>query len=123
MKVYWTYRCDWGHRWEYMREEDAEELPEDAICPYGHEAVTLQKAMPVDEVVISFLPSGVIIDQVTQQLSLHGKYWLELTDRVGGEERKKSKQTYNWLDIVQLASKFHGLTKNKAWQLWERLGI
>lgn len=123
MKAYWKYQCDYGHRWEFMREEDSEELPGDAICPHGHTAVTLYKVLPVDEVVISFLPAGVIIDRASRQLSSQGKYRLELTDRVGGDEHRRSGQTYNWLEVVQLANKFHGLTKDKAWQLWERLGI
>jgi hypothetical protein len=121
MKVFWNYQCDYGHHWELLKEEHAEESPEETVCPYGHEAVTLQKAVPVDEVVISFLPAGVILDPVMRRLSTYGKYWFVLINRVGGDEEKKSSKSYNWLEVTSLANKFHGLTWDKARQLWKRL--
>lgn len=55
MKVYWRYCCDYGHTWTLYRDEHIVEHPADALCLYGHEAVTLQKARPVDEVQIILL--------------------------------------------------------------------
>ena len=123
MKVYWNYQCDYAHQWVIFRDENAEENPEDQTCPYGHEAVTIQKDIPIDEIVISFLPAGVIYDRVTQKVSAHGKYWFAVTNRLGGDEEKRSKKSYNWLEVMDLANKFHGLNKQKAWILWEKLGL
>src|SRR5215212_2077567 len=80
MKVYWEYQCDYGHRWTLYRDENALEEPDDAVCPYGHEAVTLQKARPIDVVQITFRPAARIIDDVTNKVVDERKYWLVLSD-------------------------------------------
>jgi hypothetical protein len=121
MKVYWRYTCDYGHQWTLFRDENTEESSEDEFCPWGHEAVTLRKDVPIDEVVITFLPAGFIGDRIKNQVVQQGKYFFVLTDRVGGNDKRTSQQTYGWQEAIKLAERFRGLSREKAWKLWNDL--
>lgn len=120
VKVYWRYMCDDGHAWEIFRDEDAAESPEDSVCPDGHPAVTLTKQPPVDEIQIALRPAGRIVDRVTGQVALERRYLLVLSDLEGANERV-SKRTYLWRELLSLAEKFHGRTRQSAWELWGKL--
>src|SRR4051794_24300007 len=48
MLVYWRIRCDSGHGWEVIDDNDREELPDDLQCPSGHEAVTFVRQRTTD---------------------------------------------------------------------------
>lgn len=65
MKIYWIYRCDDNHTWEFFRDENYQVKPEDSLCPYGHKAVTVEKRFPIDQVEIAFRPAGYLADPVT----------------------------------------------------------
>lgn len=120
MKVYWMYACDYGHRWTLFRDEYAEEQPEDVFCPFGHEAVTLRKDRPLDEVQITLRPAAVIADEVKNQIIGAGKYWFVLSDAEGGNERV-SEHAYLWREVLDLAEKFHGHSKEAAWAIWDKM--
>jgi hypothetical protein len=122
MKVYWKYTCDFGHHWEFFRDEHAPEQPGDALCPQGHTAVTLQKERPVDKVQITLRPAAVIVDAVKNQVGWERHYWFILTDTEGVEERI-SARPYLWREVLGLAERFQGRSKASAWELWDKMGL
>jgi hypothetical protein len=103
-----------------FRDEHAEEQPEDEFCLFGHEAVTLRKDRPVDEIQITLRPAAVIADAVKNQVVGAGKYWLVLSDVAGGDERV-SEHAYLWREVMVMAEKFHGHAKEAAWALWNKM--
>lgn len=121
-KVYWCYVCDFGHEWFFYRDEHAIEDQMDTICPYGHEAVHLQKWYPANEVKLIFEPAAVIMDKVKKEVIYSSRYKLVIEDR-DSTVRLESKNNYPPSEITHLARKFMGLSKEKAWELWQKLGI
>ena len=120
MKVYWEYRCDYGHQWTLYRDEDAVEQTEDTVCPLGHAAVTLHKSRPIDYVQITLKPAALIVDEVKKQVGWERHYWFIVSD-IEGVEVRQSERRYLWRDALGLAEKFQGLSKSSAWELWEKL--
>lgn len=121
MKVYWQYNCDFGHTWEFFREESTEPESGEEFCSHGHEAIGLSKLFPADEVQITMQPAA--FSDKKGKLFLERRYFLVLHERVGSEIFVKSKTTYLWQDIIKLADRFHSLSKERGWTLWEKNGI
>lgn len=87
MKSYWHYHCDFGHQWFIIRDFDAEENPEDAVCPFGHEAVTLAKQPIVYPVEIRLTPATQIADpRVKKQIILTKHCYITAIDLETGKE-------------------------------------
>lgn len=95
MKAIWEYRCDFGHSWSVFRDEDAGELPEDAVCPFGHEAVTLHKSQLLNMVQVSLRPAARVVDSVTGRTGHEYEYFLVITDLHKGIERMSAK-AFTW---------------------------
>ena len=91
MKVYWNYQCEFGHIWSFFREEFAEPKSGEEFCQHGHEAITLSKKFPADEVQITIQPAAFMDGK--GKLYLERRYFLVLHDRVGSEIFVKSKTT------------------------------
>ncbi len=122
MKVYWEYMCDYGHHWNLYRDENAVQQEGDAICPFGHEAVIMQKVRPVDAVQITLKPAAVIADTVTQKVQWERHFWFIISDTEGDEIRQSAKP-YLWRDVLGLAERFQGRSKASALQLWEKMNL
>jgi len=122
MKVYWLYQCDYGHSWILFRDEQELERSEDKICSFGHEAVTLRKRKPVDEVKIIIQPAGYVSDPVKNQVVFQNKYRLVISNLDGTEERV-SVQVYSWKELLDLIEKIHIRAKSteEAWRLWDQI--
>jgi hypothetical protein len=120
MKVYWIYTCDYGHEWTILRDEKAQAVPEDRICPFGHESVTLQKWRPIDLVQIMLKPAAVLVDTFTNQIQYEKEYWLILSD-IEDIEKLVSSRPYLWREVLSLAEKFQGRSKASAWELWGKI--
>lgn len=117
MRVYRKYTCESWHDWVICRQDTDPELPQDTLCPYGHEAVTRRDEPPADEVQLLLRPAARIIDSVTGRLGLEKRYWLVLLDREDAEIAV-SKQHYTWDEVVQLAMRYRGLDKARALERW-----
>jgi hypothetical protein len=122
MKVYWFYMCDFGHEWSFFRDEAITQTVEDALCPFGHEAVTIQKRPPVDEVILSVEPAGYLADAVRNQIAYENQYRLVITN-LEGDLRLVSQQTYTWRNVIHLLERFHTTARSAqaAQNLWQSL--
>ena len=122
MKVWWRYRCDEGHAWEFFREEDSEERGDDVMCEHGHEAVTLQKFKPADGVRIALVPTERVMDAVTGKTSFSNRFLLELSAWPESECRL-SRSAFDWSEAVRRAEQFRGLSSEAAFGRWDRAGL
>jgi hypothetical protein len=117
-RVYRNYRCDHGHDWEVERDSDEPEHDEDAQCAFGHEAVTRTDQIPVDEIQVLIRPAARIVDSITGQVGLEGRYWVVLLDPSDGELRRSSRH-YVWEEAVQLARVVRGKDERSAVEWWD----
>lgn len=120
MKAYWEYRCDFGHARTIFRDEDRPETEADTRCPFGHEAVTLHKDIPVDCVQITLRPAARVTDRVTGKIHVRDRYGIILSNR-GGTEKRTSANMYLLREAIHLIERFHGQTMAQAAKIWETL--
>jgi hypothetical protein len=127
MKAFWIYRCDFGHVWMLLRDEDVPESPEDAICPLGHEAVTLEKARLLDMVQIAIRPAAQVVDTTTGQTGHEYEYYLVVTDLHRGVERM-SRRPLTWSDAKAVLDRFRArpdkpgtMSPAEAWAVMDEL--
>lgn len=116
-RVYRHYRCDHGHDWEVERDAAEPERAEDGQCAFGHEAMTRTDQMPADEVQVLIRPAARIVDSVTGQLGLEGRYWVVLLGS-GDKELCRSSKHYTWDEAVQLGRMLKGKEENAALEWW-----
>jgi hypothetical protein len=116
MRIFWHYSCDYGHHWVVQRGDYDNEQPSDLICPEGHPAITGRVELPVDDVQILISPAARVVDQLTQQRVLDGRYYLSLLDKTG-KELCASKENYDWDAVVKLAAFFRdkAIEQAMAW--------
>lgn len=122
MDIYRRYRCDFGHEWIVRKTETEPETPSETMCIEGHEAVTCEIEVPVDEVQVVIRPAGRIVDEATGQRILDHLYWLVLLDRQGVEV-KISSETYSWDEAAKKGRVFRGKSNSKACDLWDKLKL
>lgn len=122
MKSYWNYRCDEGHSWQIIKDINDEELAEDEICPYGHEAVVLTKNPFVDIVQVSLRSSGRIVDTVTGRIGFEKFYFIVLTDFYNDRERV-SKSHYKWEEAIKLIEQFRDINPKIAWIRMDKMDL
>src|SRR5215204_58678 len=92
MKVYFSLMCDFGHRWGGFLDEEAEVSN---VCPEGHDAVTLSKMPPIDQVQVTIRPAGRLADAVKGQYIYENKVQLIVSD-IQGTWEYRSQQVYSW---------------------------
>lgn len=119
MRVYRSYRCEFGHHWELERKKGEPERVEDTCCPEGHEAVTCQEDEPADEVQVLLRPAARIVDKAKGQISLERRYWVVLLNR-SDEELCRSAKDYSWNEAVALGNLFGGKDEARAMQWWAK---
>ena len=119
MNAIWHYTCDHGHHWTMYRPLDAQEALGDAVCPHGHEAVTLYKAPHADRTRIILLPATTIADPVTLQLADEDRYFI-LISRADGSEERRSEEHYGWSEALKVAERFRNREYARSEVLWER---
>lgn len=127
MKAYWHYRCDEGHAWTIFRDINASEMPDDFVCPFGHEAVTLHKARLLDMVQVALRPAAQIMDEAKRQMGHEYEYYLVVVDLHNDVERM-SRRTLTWsnakaaLDRFRLRTDLPGtVSAERAWQIMDEL--
>ena len=127
MKAYWEYRCDEGHSWTILRGMDETENPDDARCPYGHEAVTLHKAPLLDMVQIAIRPAARVVDEVTGRVGREHEYYLVVVD-LHSELERMSKRSFSWNDAKAAMDRFRlrpdkpgTVSAERAWQILDEL--
>jgi hypothetical protein len=127
MKAFWEYRCDLGHVRVVFRDEDFPESPEDAICPFGHEAVTLQKRQMLDMVQVAIRPAAQIVDTCRDQVGHEYEYYLVVTDLHNNVERM-SRKPLTWSDAKATLDRFRvrpdkpgTVSPARAWELMDDL--
>lgn len=119
MEVDRLYQCDYGHHWVVQKQKGDAELPEDIICPEGHEAVTCREDEPADEVQLLIRPAAKIVDRVTGQRAHERKYRVLLLDRTGAEICR-SNNMYSWEDAITVGSLFREKSVEQAVKWWAR---
>ena len=119
MRAYRRYRCDHGHEWTVITEEQTEEAASETVCPEGHEAVTCNEELPADEVQVLVRPAARIVDRVTGAVAASGRYYLVLLDR-NDRELCASSEHFSWQEAVKLAGLFRGKDANRALEWWRR---
>lgn len=122
MRVYRRYRCDLGHEWTVAGQEQDVVSAAETLCPEGHEAVTCNEELPVDEVQVLVRPGARIVDRVTGMASHSGRYYLVLLDRAD-RELCTSSELFSWEEAVQLAGLFKGKDASRALEWWRRKGL
>jgi hypothetical protein len=122
MRVYRRYRCDHGHEWIVATHSEKAEVEGDLFCPAGHDAVTCSEEMPADEVQVLIRPAARIVDRVTGNVALAGRYYLVLLDQ-GDSEICASSNDLSWDDAVKLATLFKGKDTPRALEWWRRKGL
>jgi hypothetical protein len=123
MRVWWDFRCDWGHRWEAYIEDAPEPPAELAICPIdGSEAITAAREPPADRVSVTLVPGARIVDPTRGQVSRESRYYLEVWSW-DGSQVLRSAQDFDWDGAVERASWFNNRTWDEAVNRWERTGL
>ena len=84
-------------------------LPSVEACPFGHQAVTLIKERPVDDVQITMRPAARIVDEIKGQVAWKGKYYVVIST-FGSSSELVSRNVYAWEDACLFARKFEGRT-------------
>lgn len=127
MKAYWEYRCDEGHAWTVFRDVDESENPDDAVCPFGHEAVTLHKALLLEMVQIAIRPAARVVDEKTGRIGREYEYCLVVIDLHNDVERM-SRRTLSWNDAKAAMDRFRlrpdkpgTVSADRAWQILDEL--
>lgn len=113
MKVYFSLVCDFEHRWGGFFDEEAE-LPD--VCPEGHEAVTLTKEPPVDQVQVTIGPAGRLA---------HGRPIFEnkvrvIVSDIQGTWEYQSQQLYSWREAEAVVRRFEKRSLAQAKWVTER---
>jgi hypothetical protein len=122
MRVFRSYRCDYGHHWEVHRHDSEEEQPSDGVCPEGHPAITCCVELPVDDVQILISPAARVVDQLRRQRILGQRYYLSLLDKTGAE-LCASRDHYDWDTAVQFASFFKDKSAEQALAWWSKRNL
>lgn len=116
MKVYFELTCDFGHRWGDFLDGEAC-VPE--VCPEGHEAVTLTKMPPVDQVQITIRPAGRLADAVNGRYDFENKVRIVVSDMQGAWEYQ-SRQVYSWREAEAIVRMFERRSTAQAQAIIER---
>ena len=122
MKAYWHYQCDFSHRWTMFRDEDADERQEDVLCPYGHEAVTLQKCRLGDVVQVGIRPAMQIVHHTTGRIGHEYEFYLVVTD-LHNDREHMSRRTYWWDDVKEHLDTFRNVSFEQACEQLDRLDM
>lgn len=127
MKAFWEYRCDEGHAWTVFRDINALEDPSDAICPFGHEAVTLHKSPILDMVQVALRPAARIVDDVKHRIGNECEFYIVITDLRTDVERMSQKR-WTWSDAKAMMDRFRlrpdrpgTVSAERAWQILDEL--
>ena len=120
MKEWRRYTCDFGHSWEFYREHDAEEKPDDVVCPNGHEAVTRQIEPHADRTRITILPASRLIDSVTGRVAPEDSYLVLISQPDGSEERMSTKR-YGWSEVIKITERFRNKEFSRSLDLWNKI--
>lgn len=108
--------CDFGHAWTVFRNLDDEESPQEAVCPHGHEAVTLKKCRMLDYVQVSIRPAAQIVDDVTKRVGHEYEFYVVASDLHSGEERSPA-NPYTWTQALALMERLRNVSPDRAWKL------
>ncbi|MGL6345118.1 MAG: hypothetical protein ACRC80_38945 [Waterburya sp.] len=111
--------CDYGHQWSLFVDDDEPEKEEHSLCPEGHQAVICKNLPVVDDIQITFRPAGRIVDQVKNQISLRGKYYIVISD-ISETWKKKSQKAYSWKEAIEIATNFDKRSVDWALKYWQR---
>jgi len=117
MKVYFRYRTDSGDEWLVFREEGGPEYTNETKSENGEEAVTKQKEVPVDIVLVALRPATRIVDSVKGQQLDKDKYHVVVSDRSGTFELM-TEEIYGWDEALKVASLFRNTDSRKARRIW-----
>ena len=120
MKVYWFYECDYAHRWNIFRDEDAEAALGDDICPEGHKAVTLSRKSPVNKPILALVPAGFVDPAITDLTYHEHDYYVTIAD-MEGAHTLRSRSTYGFREALEFLKHFEDLAWNQALYLWQKL--
>lgn len=121
MKKYFLCRCDFGDSWKVSKNDFNQFFDSEKICPNGHEIITATKYEYIDDVIIKFLPAGVIRENSNNDPINRGHYYLSISNHDQSVE-KTSIKPYSWKEVIGLAQRFdkrsfeEGL---KFWELWK----
>lgn len=118
-KEYRRYRCDHGHEWIIFKDESELELPENRLCPEGHEVVTLQREKVLGHVQITFRPAGRIIDSVKGQSIMEGRYYVVIDDLLSSKELVTD-NTFTWDEACKFARKFDQKSIDWVLKYWSK---
>ena len=107
MKVYFELVCDFGHSWGGFFDEEAE-VPD--VCPEGHEAVTLTKEPPIDQVQVTIRPAGRLA---------HGRPIFEnevqiIVGDIQGTWEYQSQKLYSWREAEAVVRRFEKMSLAQA---------
>ena len=119
MNAFWDYCCDIGHKWTIYQPLDAQATTDDAVCPHGHEAVTLLKRPHADRTRITLLPATTIVDAVKRQLLDEDRYFI-LISRPDGSGELMSGKHYGWSEALMVAERFRNRVFARSDVLWGR---
>ena len=118
MKVYFALMCDFGHQWGGLFDEGAD-ISE--LCPEGHEAVTLQKMPPIDQVQVTLRPAGRLADSVKGQYVFENKVQIIVSD-IQGLWQYQSKKFYSWREAEGVLRLFEKRSLAQAIKIIETKG-
>ena len=116
MKVYFELACDFGHDWGGFLDEEAE-VPE--VCPEGHEAVTLRKMPPIDQVQVTIRPAGRLANSVTGQHLFENRVQIIVSD-IQGMWEYQSQKFYSWREAEAIVRMFEKTSLKQAKAIVER---
>lgn len=110
---FWMYQCDKGHSWEVYRDLDADERPEDACCPHGHEAVTLKKCPAARRLEVVIHSAARVVDKLKGQIVGEGRFYVSLRDH-NGEVTVTSCKPMALADASDMAGKLAQMSDDMA---------
>ena len=119
-KEYRRYICDHGHQWVLYKDSTDEEKPAEKFCPEGHESVTLSREAAIDDAQITLRPAGVIVDTITNQEAMRGRYYVVISSQ-NSDEEFVTDVTYRWEEACAFARKFDKRAFSWVQKYWSKI--
>ncbi|MCD9461161.1 hypothetical protein [Marinibactrum halimedae] len=103
--------------WLVLKDKDEPELPAESISSSGQEAVMLKKCKPGNYISVNILPAARITDDVKKTINYEKDFYVQLYC-LSDDWSVISEKSYSSDEALKLASRFVGLTKDRAIKVW-----
>ena len=118
MNYTWVkYSTENGDTWLRYKQSGLPNPDDDQLVSEG--SVTYKKEMhPADDVVVQFIPTSKIIDEITQDVGERGRFYIYVSLLSNDDWFAMSYKAYDKNEAIRIGSQFLGLNKRQAERVW-----